>query len=200
MRVAALFVDRLGPYPKIEGVDAWDVSRDARLYAGPLPIVAHPPCGPWSRLKHLYKGDEHSCAPLAVEHVRQWGGVLEHPRDSKLWPYCQLPKPGELLDAFGGFTLEIDQCAWGHVARKRTWLYVVGLERELVAAEIREGGSPTHWTSGSREPVGTRSKTGKPVPEGIKVCSATQRRRTPPALAAWLVSLAERARPRWSKQ
>lgn len=82
--IATLYVDPRGPYPKL-GVDCWDATRDARKYAGPGPVVAHPPCGPWGGLRHLYEGTEHDCAPRAVEQVRCWGGVLEHPRNSKLW-------------------------------------------------------------------------------------------------------------------
>lgn len=119
------------------------------------------------------------------------GGVLEHPAHSRLWPTMCLPQPGELLDAFGGYTLEVDQCAWGHVARKRTWLYVVGVPRGVVLAEVRSGGTPTHWIAGARK---RRVGGGGIIPAGIKVCSAQQRRRTPRALAEWLVSLASRAR------
>ncbi|HLV66932.1 MAG TPA: hypothetical protein VKY73_14020, partial [Polyangiaceae bacterium] len=86
--VAALYVDKLGCYPKMYGVDCWDETRDARLYDGPHPVVAHPPCGPWSRLRHLYRGNEHDCASRAVEQVRRWGGVLEHPAGSRLWDQC----------------------------------------------------------------------------------------------------------------
>jgi hypothetical protein len=80
--------------------------------------------------------------------LRAFGGVLEHPRGSKLWERCGLPVPGGLADSFGGFTVEVDQCSWGHVARKTTWLYVVGAPRETVLAGIRTGGIPTHWASG----------------------------------------------------
>lgn len=74
--IAALYIDPRGPYPKIPGVESWDETRDARTYAGPHAIVAHPPCGPWGRLRHLYRGSEHDCAPRAVEQVRTFGGVL----------------------------------------------------------------------------------------------------------------------------
>lgn len=33
--IAALYVDERGPYVGLPGVDAWGISRDARLYAGP---------------------------------------------------------------------------------------------------------------------------------------------------------------------
>ena len=46
--VAALYVESDGPYAGLDGVDVWDEARDARTYAGPYPVVAHPPCARWS--------------------------------------------------------------------------------------------------------------------------------------------------------
>src|SRR5690606_12067518 len=187
LNVAALYIDPRGPYPAIVNLDCWDETRDARLYDGPHPVVAHPPCGPWSLLRRLYRGNEHDCASRAVEQVRRWGGVLEHPAGSKLWEHCGLPRPIpwdfglkhkriraiSCFDGFGGYTIEVDQVEWGHVARKRTWLYLVGVPREALEAPPFPGREPTHWCSGG----GTgRGKT----PPGIKIASAQQRRRTPP--------------------
>lgn len=206
--IAALYIDPRGPYPRMPGVDVWDESRDARTYDGPHAVVAHPPCGPWGRLRHLYRGNEHDCAPRAVEQVRAFGGVLEHPAGSKLWDALDIPPPaityigrggditgylngpGPARDAHGGYTIELDQCEWGHVARKRTWLYLVGVPREALEAPPYPGREPTHWISGGRGRVGKKAKT-TPVPPGIKVCSAQQRRRTPPEFAAYLVRLAQ---------
>lgn len=185
--VSVLYIDPRGPYPKL-GVDCWDATRDAREYRGPHPIVAHPPCGPWGRLKHLYKGNEHNCALFAVDHVRAYGGVLEHPAHSDLWKYRALPKPGEPTDEYDGYTVEVCQVDWGHVARKRTWLYLVGVPSSaLVTPPVRE---PTHWIYGGHGRAGKKAKT-TPVPPGIKICSAQQRRRTPVAFAQYLISLAE---------
>lgn len=194
MRVAALYVDQRGPYPAMRGVDAWDKSRDATRYEGPHPVVAHPPCAPWSAsLSGLHEREgERPCAVRAVEQVRRWGGVLEHPAHSRLWmALLELPYPNrstascpEGLDRFGGFTIEVCQVDFGHVARKRTWLYFVGVPRAAVDAACpvvhRE---PTHWCSG-----GHRAK--RPPPPGVKVASAYQRNRTPVAFAQWLVDLA----------
>ena len=47
--VAALFVDELGVYSEMHGVDVWGRRRDALQYAGPHPVVAHPPCQLWGR-------------------------------------------------------------------------------------------------------------------------------------------------------
>ena len=48
--------------------------------------------------------------------------------------------------------------------------------------------TPTHWIAAFRDhpgrPRGFRG-SGKPCPPGIKICSAQQRRRTPPAFAAF---------------
>lgn len=183
--VAALYVDARGPYPSLV-LHWYDAARDARSYAGSLPVVAHPPCGPWSVMRHLSKETTKDCAPAALEAVRRFGGVLEHPRGSTFFAHAGIPRPGRLPDAWGGISFEVCQCDWGHPARKRTWLYVVGLVGPMPPAPPPR--EPTHWASGSRNaPRG-------PVPPGIKVCSAEQRRRTPVAFAEWLLEIASRCR------
>lgn len=119
--------------------------------------------------------------------MRAFGGVLEHPAGSRLWPACDMPTPWSARDAFGGYTIELTQVSWGHVARKRTWLYIVGVPLDVVRAGYREGGTPTHWISGKHF---TDARGTTPMPPGIKACSAELRRRTPIAFAEWLVSLA----------
>jgi hypothetical protein len=175
--VAALYIDPLGPYPSLPNVDCWDISRDATQYTGPYPVVAHPPCGPWSRLKHFYKGNEHLCAIYAIDQVRAFGGVLEHPADSSLWK--ALPAPGT-WDAFG-CTIEVEQCNWGHPTRKRTWLYCVRTHLEWMWFPPPK--EPTHSVCNGR---------GQNLLSGIvrKRANALQIRLTPPAFASWLVALA----------
>lgn len=135
--VAALFVETGGAYYGIEGVDPWDEARDACLYAGPYPVVAHPPCARWSVLWPLVKaacglepGEDGGCFESALHSVRTYGGVLEHPALSLAWTRFSLPRPapgGWTRDLFdSGYTTEVSQAAYGHRARKRTWLYYVG--------------------------------------------------------------------------
>ena len=136
--VAALYVETGGAYFGLEGVEPWDEKRDARLYAGPWPVVAHPPCQKWcqlaplnaSRLPDYEIGDDGGCFAAALEAVRTYGGVLEHPAYSIAWHTFALPRPithgwqRALTDE--GWSTEIAQVAYGHGARKRTWLYYVG--------------------------------------------------------------------------
>lgn len=176
--VAALYVDPRGPYPGIAGVDPWDAERDARGYAGPGPVIAHPPCGPWGHLRGLCRLQDATLAPLAVGQVRRWGGLLEHPVGSRLWAACGLPAPGEGPDEWGGVTIRVEQVAWGHACRKPTLLYLVGLDPAEALASARTGGQPTHG-------IASRARRG-----GLLAPSAAIRRRTPPAFAEWLVGLA----------
>ncbi len=139
--VAALFVDAKGVYAGLEGVDAWGVERDARKYAGPYPVVAHPPCerwgrywggGPSARVRRI-KGDDAGCFASALESVRAFGGVLEHPEASHAWKAFGLtppPRSGGWIaaDFLGGFTCCVEQGHYGHPARKATWLYAFGTE------------------------------------------------------------------------
>jgi hypothetical protein len=184
--VAALYVDPRGPYPKLVR-EWWDETRDASTYAGPWPVVAHPPCGPWGHLAHLDTSTDRSLAIAGVEAVRRWGGCLEHPTWSGVFDVLRMPRPGELPDAWGGVTVAVCQCDFGHVARKRSWIHIVGARSLPAMPPPRE---PTHWVSGGRHAA------NGPVPAGIKVCSPAQRRRTPVAFAEWLIEVASRSRPR----
>jgi hypothetical protein len=138
--VAALFVGEDGPYAGLPGVDVWGMSRDARLYGGPHPIVAHPPCERWGRYWHggpsarerRTLGDDDGCFGSALLSVRRWGGVLEHPEASHAWRAFGLrtpPKSGGWFRADEyGWTCCVEQGHYGHRARKATWLYAVGCE------------------------------------------------------------------------
>jgi len=117
-------------------------------------------------------------APIAVEQVRRWGGVLEHPASSTLWRECRLPLPGGLPDEYGGWSVEVDQCAWGHRARKRTWLYVVGTKPSDVV--LLTGGEPTHTVTTSRRVHG----------DSLPEMPQRERRMTPPAFAQFLIDIA----------
>ena len=137
--LAALYVEPDGTYCGLENVDPWDEARDARRYAGPHPVVAHPPCQRWGRFwhgstrkPHQYRlGEDGGCFAAALTAVRNYGGVLEHPAHSKAWGYFGLAKPaaGEgwtKADDFGGWTCHVEQGHYGHMSRKATWLYAVG--------------------------------------------------------------------------
>lgn len=135
--VAALFVAKDGAYWDLPHVDPWDQTRDARRYGGPHPVVAHPPCSAWCRIAYVVEarwghpvGEDGGCFESALASVRQWGGVLEHPAFSLAWQEFGLPVPvfgrwtRHLFDP--GWTTEVHQVAYGHRARKATWLYYVG--------------------------------------------------------------------------
>jgi len=150
--VAALYVESRGPYPRLVA-DWYDEQRDARTYAGPGPVVAHPPCGPWSRLRALCKAGEEQrqLAIRAVEQVRAYGGVLEHPAFSALWDYMHLPRPESLFaDQFGGRSYLVAQGDYGHKAPKLTWLYAVRL-----------GPCPFRAVEFGRDPGGRVESIGK---------------------------------------
>lgn len=139
MTVAALFIDPDGVYANLPDVEVWDEARDARKYAGPWPVVAHPPCARWSRLAGFtearfgYKqGEDHGCFEAALNAVRTRGGVLEHPAYSKAWDRYGLPEPvwrdGWSQDLFGGASCYIEQGRYGLPVKKATWLYVYGVD------------------------------------------------------------------------
>lgn len=171
--VAALFVRSDSIYKQIPGVECYDYDRDAITYAGPWPVVAHPPCGAWGRFRrHVERAsgrradEERALGLFAVECVRKYGGVLEQPACSDLWPAAGLPVRG--FDQCGGYTLQVCQSWWGHEAEKCTWLYIVNHGWPLPAFDADYS-----------------------VPRrGLLELGRRAREATPPAFARWLVAIA----------
>lgn len=141
--IAALYVATDGCYQGLANVDLWDAARDARLYDGPWPVVAHPPCQAWCQLASVNQarwgtpiGEDGGCFWHALDAVRRFGGVLEHPAYSLAWREFDLPWPARgvwtqrFFDA--GYVTEVSQVAYGHPARKRTWLYYIGDDPPLL--------------------------------------------------------------------
>jgi hypothetical protein len=143
--IAALYVETDGAYFGLPNVDPWDQVRDARKYAGPHPIVAHPPCQRWGKMwfgspltvkttgSRKIKGDDDGCFAAALAAVRKWGGVIEHPWGSHAWPHFGLNTPPRsggwiMADFEGGWTCCVEQRPYGHHARKPTLLYAVGCD------------------------------------------------------------------------
>jgi hypothetical protein len=139
MKIAALFVQTDGCYSNLPNVDPWDKERDARKYDGAYPIVAHPPCQLWTRFAHVnYKrwggdhnrlGNDGGCFASALANVERCGGVLEHPAFSYAWEEYGLLKPKIMGWNYINnryYVCEVWQSAYGHLARKRTWLLYFG--------------------------------------------------------------------------
>lgn len=182
--ISVLFTRQDSNYKALPDVDVWDVERDARTWPGGNPVVAHPPCRAWGRLRHFAKPrpDEKALALFAVDQVRKWGGVLEHPASSTLWPAAGLPAPGQ-RDEFGGFTLGVNQHWWGHRAEKATLLYICGVDPRNIPPVPLRLDEPTHVVQ-SRKRSDHRPHISK-----------AEREHTPPDFAVWLVDLARRCRP-----
>ena len=180
--VAVLFARRDSVYKTIPGCDVWDFDRDATLWPGGAPVIAHPPCRAWGRLRHFAnpRPGERDLALWAVGAVRRYGGVLEHPVATKLWPEAGLPVPGN-RDNFGGWTLPVYQHWFGHRAQKATLLYICGSDpADLPPLPLRLD-EPTHVVQ-SRKRTGSRPHITK-----------AEREHTPPELADWLCHVARRS-------
>jgi hypothetical protein len=174
--IAALFVRPDSHYKGIPGVDAYDQDRDALTWPGGCPGIFHPPCRTWSRLSHFVKDApdfEQSLGLWSMAMVRRFGGVVEHPKDSKLWAAAGCLTPG-LRDAHGGILVTLEQGWYGHRAPKATALYIVGAPVPDIPL------------------LATVSQDHR-----IERMGRAERERTPPVFAALLVHLARQALP-WS--
>ncbi len=190
--VVALYVDRLGPYPKLVE-QWWDKDRDANKYDGTLPVVAHPPCQLWVNFaalnykryggEHNKPGNDNGCFSSALASVRRVGGVLEHPAFSNAWKAHALTRPpkdhvGWWYVGFNEWVCEVWQSAYGHRARKRTWLWCVSTERPIEGAWERKAGTHQVGYFDVIKPVISKRKASE----------------TPRAFAEWLLEVASRCR------
>lgn len=208
--IAALYVQHDGVYAGLDGVEVWDEARDARCYAGPYPVVAHPDCKRWGRFWHgspsnphqFDLGDDNGQFAAALASVRRWGGVLEHPEASKAWAAFGLMAPPRsggwvVADWLGGWTCCVEQGFYGHVARKATWLYAhsVGLpslrwgkgEQRLDPVVLARHGYKHARRQGMTSRIGGKDKTkireATPIPFRDLLLSVAKTA-YPPALAA----------------
>ncbi len=198
-RIAALFVLSDGPYAGISGVDLWDKNRDARTYAGPFKVIAHPPCerwgrywfgGPSARVRRV-KGDDDGCFAAALAAVRRWGGVLEHPAASSAWSAFGLLEPPRaggwvVADWFGGWTCCVDQGHYGHRAQKATWLYAVGVALPILTWGKSPRGVRLDEGFHSKEERRRKIRTG-----ACQRLSARQRTETPIPFRDVLISMVQ---------
>lgn len=176
--IAALYVQTDGCYYGLDGVDPWDEARDARLYAGPHPVVAHPPCNRWAmplakvnetRYGHAV-GDDGGCFSAALHAVRAFGGVLEHPANTAAWAAFELPSPkgyGWHGTFDGAWVCQVSQSTYGHKARKRTWLYVHGCEPPTLDWNEKEPTALTSWlqkTTSDLPRLSKREASATPLP------------------------------------
>lgn len=174
--IAALYVEKDGAYYGLEGVDPWDQERDARKYTGPWPVVAHPPCQLWTNFAglnfkryggaHNRPGNDGGCFAAALEAVRQWGGVVEHPAFSHAWSTFNLPRPAQPDWALGRgwWVCEVWQSAYGHPARKRTWLAYRGDVDPFPLNWSRPDG--THqvgWFDRKKPTLGKKAASATPI-------------------------------------
>lgn len=175
-------------------VDPWDEARDARRYAGPYPVVAHPPCSRWCRLAGLVearwghkRGEDGGTFAAALASVRKWGGVLEHPAYSAAWAAFGLNRPPAvggwvMADWDGGWTCHVEQGRYGHRAKKATWLYAHGVE----LPSLRWGAVPDQQSQAPVSWCGNHVASGEDRPRLGKAAAAA----TPPEFRDELIGMA----------
>lgn len=198
--VAALYVAKDGPYVNVEGVDPWTVERDARAYPGPWKAIAHPPCerwgryakgGPNPRARRFEIGDDGGCFEAALASVHRFGGVIEHPAGSHAFKRFGLPLPPRIgwsqPDAHGGRSCYVDQGAYGHPAKKATWLYaVLSSYPEMNWTRVA---SRTRLELGPRSKEVAKAIRSSPDYKPPKRLSRAERIHTPPAFRDALLAL-----------
>jgi hypothetical protein len=161
-KITVLFTQKDSVYKKL-GCNCYDKERNAIAYKGVDPVIAHPPCRAWGKLKGMAKPEpgEKDLALWAMELINRNGGILEHPKASDLFRQA---------DTEPGFLLPIQQKDFGHEARKDTFLYIVGTTHDKLPVLPLILGEPE---------------------QKIQNMQRKQREQTPENLAKWLIKTLE---------
>jgi len=191
-RVAALFVRCDGPYFGRDDVDPWDAERDALKYKGPWPVVAHPPCARWGYQWFAdgsgEPGNDGGIFSFALAAVRSHGGVIEHPAASFAFKRFDLgiPRRGSWQrNIWGDWITEIDQSAYGHRARKRTWLLAHGSRAP----------DPVIWDETPFEAYVCKPRAARKDPGlDVEIIEMRERELTPARMAEELIRIAKEMR------
>lgn len=178
--IAVLCVQPQSFYKTMPGVIAFDRHADARTFAGKEPCLGHPPCRTFSRwcqnqvkaAPEVIKA-ERALGVWVAHKIRENGGILEQPALSDLFLCADLPLPGKSKDPMS-WSIEVWQGWWGFPQIKRTWLYFSKIPPAAVNFPFRLMGR------------GRDKRTWQ-------VMSQTQRAKTHPAFAEWLVEHARKA-------
>jgi hypothetical protein len=106
-------------YKSIKGVDCYDKKRDVFTFDGDNPIIAHPPCRTFSKLRTMVvdPGRDSEIASFVIDKLRRNGGILEQPARSLMREIYSLGNP-----------FYVDQGWFGYPLSKPTWLWFFDCE------------------------------------------------------------------------
>lgn len=127
-KIPVLFVQQNSNYYNFDYFDCFDEKRNALTSQAREPLIAHPPCRKFSKLRSLSNAPtkEKQLAFFALEKIRRFGGILEHPKSSTLFKTGNFKLDGS-IDDYGGFLRVVNLSDFGFQAVKPTMLYFVGL-------------------------------------------------------------------------
>lgn len=161
-------------------------------------MIAHPPCQRWCQLARVNEaryglkvGDDGGCFAHALDCVRRFGGVLEHPALTLAWTRFNLLRPVRgrwsctLFDS--GWVTEVHQRNYGHPANKATWLYYMGPEPP--ALDWSDPAPTSAWISSDRP----RSEL---TARGIRQLSKREAKATPLPFRDLLLDMARKSHTR----
>ena len=177
MKQPVLFTEPNSNYGVTGQFDVYDLSRNALSYNDDIPVIAHPPCRLFSKLKAFSTAPacEKFLGIWSISLVRNIGGIVEHPLHSDLFKIMQCGVPG-IPDRFGGFVLSVDLNWFGFSCRKPTGLYIVGVDYKDVPPYPLSFNAITHTISSTRK-------------SNLPEINKRFRSSTPPALIEYLVSI-----------
>ena len=199
-KYAALFCRKDSAYKSRSAWDVYDIDRDATKYNGNVAVVCHPPCRSWGVLSHMAtrgREGEKELGTWGIEKVIENGGILEHPSGSRLFNHIPIDE-GFLIeidqhDLFDhmqkGFVIEIDQYDFGHVAHKKTKLFIHGISKHELPPLPPKDESIHLCEKGKRRSICGDVK-------GTTNCTQYQREYTPEALIDFFEVILDRIEER----